>query len=256
MRIGLVVMLMAAAFLGGRPAPARSAEVKVATAGAFRSIVSTLAPLFESRTGDTLVEVHDTAGALLRRIEGGEHFDVVILTVSAITDLVAHGKLVGGQVARLARVGIGVAVKEGVPVPAIGSVDAFKQALLDAPSVAYIDPAAGGSSGIYLAQLFQRLGIAEAIKAKAVLVQGGLVGDRLVRGDAALGLQQISELLAVAGVRLVGPLPDAIQNYTLYAGGVSTTAAHPAAAERLLDLLRSEAAIALLKDHGMEPPRE
>jgi molybdate transport system substrate-binding protein len=254
MRTGLVVTLMAAAFLGGWPV--RAAEVSVATVGAFRPIVTALAPTFERSTGDTLVEVHDTAGALSRRIEGGEHFDLVILTLSAITDLTAHGKLATGQISRLARVGVGVVVKEGASLPSIGTVDAFKQALLDAPSVAYIDPAAGGSSGIYVAQLFQRLGIADAIRAKTVLVQGGLVADRVVKGDATIGLQQISELLAVKGVQLVGPLPDAIQNYTIYAGGVSSTAAHPQAAERLLDLLRSDAAIALLKDHGMEPPRE
>lgn len=254
MRIGLVATLMVLAILGGRPAV--SAEVKVATVGAFRPIVSTLAPEFERRTGDTLVEVHDTAGALLRRIEDGESFDVAILTVSALTDLAAHGKVTSGETARLARVGIGVVVKDGAPMPSIDSVDAFKQALLAAPSVAYIDPAAGGSSGVYLSQLFQRLGIADAIKAKAVLVQGGLVGDRVAMGDAAVGLQQISELLAAKGVRLVGPLPDAIQNYTLYAGGVSATTTHSEAAERLLNFLQSDVAIALLREKGMEPPRD
>lgn len=254
MRPGFVAMLVALACFGTRPV--FSAEVTVATVGAFRPIIAALAPEFERGSGDTLVEVHDTAGALARRIGKGERFDLVILTVSAITDLTAQGKLTAGKTARLARVGIGLAVKEGAPEPSISDVDAFRQALLDAPSVAYIDPAAGGSSGIYLAQLFQRLGIAEAIKAKAVLVPGGLVGDRVVKGDAAIGLQQISELLAVKGVRLVGPLPDAIQNYTLYAGGVSTEAAHPEAAERLLDLLQSNTAIALLKEKGMAPPRD
>ncbi|MDR3436045.1 substrate-binding domain-containing protein [Telmatospirillum sp.] len=254
MRAGFAAMLVVLTCLGARPVLA--AEVKVVTVGAFHPIVAALAADFERGSGDTLVEVHDTAGALLRRIENGERFDLVILTLSAIIDLTAHGKLSAGQTARLARVGIGVAVKEGAPMPSIGDVEAFKQALLAAPSVAYIDPAAGGSSGIYLDQLFGRLGIAGALKDKAVLVQGGLVGDRVVAGDAAIGLQQISELLAVKGLHLVGPLPEAIQNYTLYAGGVSSETAHAEAAERLLDFLQSDAAIAVLKAKGMAPPRD
>jgi molybdate transport system substrate-binding protein len=253
MRAVLAVMLIASTFFGCRPA--NSAEIKVLTTGAFRPIISALAAEFEQRSGDTLVESHDTAGALLRRIEGGEKFDLVILTSAGIVDLAARGKVVNSEIARLARVGIGVAVKEGTPLPSIGSVGAFKQALLDAPSVAYIDPAAGGSSGIYLAELFKRLGIADAVKAKAVLVEGGLVADRLVRGDAVIGLQQISEILSVKGVRFAGPLPDEIQSYTLYSGGISTAASRPEAALRLLAFLQSGPALALLKENGMEPPR-
>ncbi|HXP98224.1 MAG TPA: substrate-binding domain-containing protein [Telmatospirillum sp.] len=254
MRTVLAATLILGVCLGCRPASA--AEVKVLTAGAFRPIVSALAPEFERVTGDSLVESHDTAGALFRRIEGGERFDLVILTSAAITDLMAQGKVAAGKSAGLARVGIGVAVKEGVPFPPIDSVEAFKQAMLGAPSVAYIDPAAGGSSGIYLDQLFQRLGLADAVKAKAVLVQGGLVADRLVTGDATVGMQQISELLAVKGVRLVGPLPAAIQNYTIYAGGIGATSGQPEAAQRLLDFLQSEAALALLRKNGMDSPRD
>ncbi|WP_158240531.1 substrate-binding domain-containing protein [Telmatospirillum siberiense] len=254
MRPGFLAMLVGLTVLGGRPAVA--AEVRVATVGAFRPVIAALAADFERVSGDTVAETHDTAGALFRRIENGEPVDLVILTLSGITDLTAHGKLVAGKTARLARVGIGVAVKEGAPAPAIGDVEAFRQSLLDAPSIAYIDPASGGSSGVYLAQLFQRLGIDEALRPKTVLVQGGLVGDRVVNGDVAVGLQQISELMAVKGIRLVGPLPDAIQNYTLYAGGVSSTATNPEAAEKFLNFLQGDIATALLREKGMAPPRE
>jgi molybdate transport system substrate-binding protein len=254
MRAVLAAMLIFGAVLGGRPA--LSAEIKVLTTGAFRPIVSALAPEFERLSGDTVVEAHDTAGAIVRRIEGGESFDVVVLTSAGVIDLAARGKVVNGEIARLARVGIGVVVKEGAPVPSIDSVGAFKQTLLDAPTIAYIDPAAGGSSGIYLSQLFQRLHIADEVKAKAVLVHGGLVADRVVQGDAAIGMQQISEILSVKGVRLVGPLPDEIQNYTIYAGGIGVNAARPEAALRLLTFLQSPTALALLKENGMEPPRD
>lgn len=254
MRPGSLAMLVALAAFAVRPAVAT--EVKVATVGAFRPVIAALADDFERSSGDRVIETHDTAGVLAHRIESGEQVDLVILTLSGVTDLTAHGKLVAGKTARLARVGIGVAVKEGAPLPVIDDVDAFRQAMLDAPSVAYIDPLSGGSSGIYLTQLFQRLGISEAIRAKAVLVAGGLVGDRLVKGDAVVGLQQISELMAVKGIRIVGPLPDAIQNYTLYAGGVSSTALHPEAAEKFLNFLQSDVATALLREKGMAPPRE
>ena len=145
-------------------------------------------------------------------------------------------------------------MKQGTPAPDIGSVAAFRQALLAARAVAYIDPAAGGSSGIYLSQLFERLGIAPQIAPKAVLVPGGLVAQRLVSGEADIALHQISEILAVPGVTLVGPIPADIQNYTVYAGGISTATQDAPAAQAFLALLASERARAVLKDKGMEAP--
>jgi molybdate transport system substrate-binding protein len=246
------VAAIAATILSVRPTLA--AEVKVLTTGAFKPVVMALVAEFERQSGDTVVVANDTAGALARRIEGGEPFDLVVLTPAALADLTAKGKVAAGSTAPLARVGIGVAVKDGAPRPDIGSVDAFKRALLDAPSVAMIDPAAGGSSGIYLAQLFERLGIADAIKPKAVLVPGGLVAERVVKGEAALAVHQISEILAVKGATLVGPLPSEIQNYTIYAGGIGAAAQQPEAAQKLLRLFSSENARRVLRDKGMEPP--
>jgi molybdate transport system substrate-binding protein len=130
----------------------------------------------------------------------------------------------------------------------------LRQALLAARAVAYIDQAAGGSSGIYLAQLFQRMGIAAQIAPKAVLVPGGLVAQRLVSGEADLALHQISEILAVPGVTLVGPIPAEVQNYTVYAGGLAATSADLPAARASLELLAGERAKTVLKDKGMEAP--
>jgi molybdate transport system substrate-binding protein len=233
---------------------AAASEIKVLTAGAFKPVVMALAPEFTARTGHTLKVDNDTAGALLRRIGNGEAFDVVVLTPAAVAQLTQAGKLVAGSSTPLARVAIGVAVKQGAPAPEIGSVAAFRQALLAARAVAYIDPAAGGSSGIYLAQLFERLGIAQQIAPKAVLVPGGLVAQRLVSGEADIALHQISEILAVPGATLVGPIPAEIQNYTVYTGGVATTARDAAAARAFLELLAGEHAKAVLKDKSMEAP--
>jgi len=165
--------------------------------------------------------------------------------------LAKEGKIAGSPV-NLARVGIGVVVKEGAPVPNVATVDAFKQALLAAKSVAYIDPASGGSSGIYLANLFEKMGIADQVKPKAKLKQGGYVAELIVSGEAELGIHQISEIVPVKGAHLVGPLPAEIQNYTTYAGGISAAAKEPDAAKALLTFLTSETAAAVLKSRGME----
>ena len=232
---------------------AQAAEVKVLTAGAFKSVVLALAPGFEQRTGHTLVIDNDTAGALQKRIAGGEPFDLVVLTPAALEALVKTGRVAAGPM-RLAKVAIGVAVKQGAPVPDISTVAAFQQTLLAARAVATIDPASGGSSGIYLWQLFDKMGIAEQLKPKAVLVPGGLVAPRLVNGEADIALHQISELLGVPGTTLVGPLPAEIQNYTVYAGGVSASARDAGAAQAFLATLAGPAAAAVLKDKGMEAP--
>lgn len=247
---GLIVV--AAACAGADAAGA--AELKVLTAGAFKPVVAALAPVFEGQTGHTVRIENDTAGALARRIGNGEAFDVVVLTPAAMEPLEQAGRVARGSSVRLARVAIGVAVKQGAPLPAIGSESDFRQALLAARAVAYIDPAAGGSSGIYLTQLFQRMGIAAQIAPKAVLVPGGLVAQRLVSGEADLALHQISEILAVPGVTLVGPIPAEVQNYTVYAGGLAATSADLPAARAFLELLAGERAKTVLKDKGMEAP--
>ena len=233
---------------------ARADTVKVLTSGAYKQIVLALVPAFESRTGHTVVVSNDTAGALAKRVVGGEIFDVLVLTPAAMNELATRGVVLGASLKPLAQVGIGVAVKAGAPHPAIGSVEQFRQTLLDARKVAYIDPAAGGSSGIYLEGLFQRLGIADAIHAKAVLVQGGFVAEKLVTGEADLAVHQVSEILPVTGAELIGPIPEAVQNYTAYAGAVSGKSLHPQAAQALLDSLSGEAAAAVLQQKGMLPP--
>jgi molybdate transport system substrate-binding protein len=234
-------------------AMAQAAEVKILTAGAMKEVVLAVVPAFEKETGHKAVVANDTAGALVRRIEGGEAFDLAVITPGAIRTLAGKGKIAGDAV-NLARVGVGVVVKEGAPSPDVSSVDAFKRALSAAKTVAYIDPASGGSSGIYLTGLFEKLGIAAEIKPKAKLKKGGHVADLIVSGEAELGLHQISEILPVKGVKLVGPLPAEIQNYTTYAAAVGAGAREPAAAQALIRLLAGPAGEGVLKARGMERP--
>ncbi len=231
---------------------ASAAEIKVLTAGAFKPVVTAVVADFEKQSGHKVSVDNDTAGALLKRIGGGEVFDLVVLTPGALDELTKAGKIANGSSVRLARVAIGVAVKRGAPMPDISTVAAFQNALLSARAVAYIDPAAGGSSGIYLSQLFEKMGIADRITPKAVLVPGGLVAQRLVNDQADIAIHQISEILAVPGATLVGPIPAEIQNYTVYAGALSANTPAADAARTLLNALRSDAARDIMKSKGLE----
>jgi molybdate transport system substrate-binding protein len=249
MRITLLGLAMAVIAVGA-PRGAEAAEIKVLTAGAFKQVLLALVPEFEKQTGHKVTVENDTVGALTKRIEGGEAFDMAVLTPGAVNTL--KGKFVDGSRANLARVGVGVMVRAGAPKPDIGSVEAFKAALIAAKSVAYIDPASGGSSGIYVDGLLGKLGIADQVKPKAKLKKGGYVADLIVSGEAELGIHQISEIVPVKEVTLVGPLPAEIQNYTVYAAGVGAGAKDGEAAKALIKALTGPAAADVLKSKGMD----
>lgn len=252
-RFAAAATLMLTAVLS--TAGAQTPPLKVLTTGAFKPVVQALVPTFEAERGVKVDLQNDTAGGLARRIAAGEAFDVVILTPAALQPLAAEHKLLDGRIVPLAQVAIGVAVKSGAPAPEIGSEAQFKAALLQARRVAYIDPASGGSSGLYLQGLFERMGVAEVLRSKSLLVPGGLVAERVARGEADLAIHQISEILAVPGVTLVGPLPDSIQNLTRYAGAVNRGSTRAEAAQALLAALSAPAAERVIRDKGMLPPR-
>ena len=239
--------------LGLAGPPAGAAEVKVLTAGAFKQVVLALAPNYERQTGNKVVIDNGTTGQLKARINGGEAFDVVVITPAVVDEMIKSGKVAAGSAVKLAGVGIGVVVKEGAPKPDISTVEAFKQALLKAKTVAYIDPASGGSSGIYIDKLLEKLGIADQIRPKARLKKGGHVADLIVSGEAELGIHQISEIVPVKGAALVGPLLPEIQNTTIYAAGMSASAKDKDAAKELIEYLSGPDAAAVLKSKGMDP---
>lgn len=234
-------------------APASAADLKLLTAGAYKPVALELVPEFEKRTGHKVTIENDTAGGLARRITAGEYFDVIVMPPAGMAQFLGN-KVVQSSGKPLARSGIGVAVKQGAPLPDISTVEAWKQSLLAARAVAYIDPASGGSSGIYLAKLFEKMGIAEQLKPKSVLVRGGLVAEKVVSGDATIGMQQTSEILVVPGAVLVGPLPLDVQHYTMYSGGIATASREPAAAAALLRALADPDNLPILKKKRMEGP--
>jgi molybdate transport system substrate-binding protein len=250
-RVLCVAAALSPSVMGGSAAFA--AEVKILTAGAFKQVVLELVPDYEKQTGNKVVVDNDTAGALKKRIEGGEAFDVAVITPAVVDELTSAGKIAAGSRVNVASVGVGVVVKEGAPKPDVSTVDAFKRALLAAKTVAYIDPASGGSSGIYIDKLLERLGIADQIRPKAKLKKGGHVADLIVSGEAELGLHQISEIVPVKGAALVGPLPKEIQNTTTYAAGLSASTQNKDAAQALIKIFSGPAAAAVLKSKGMDP---
>ncbi len=234
-------------------APASAQTLRVLTAGAFRQVVVNVVPAFEAAHGVKVEVQNDTAGALLKRVAAGEAFDVIFLTPAGLAELARAGKVDAASVKPVAKVVIGVAVKAGQPLPPLATVEDFKQAVLRANKVAYIDPASGGSSGIYLDALFKRLGLADVVKAKAVLVPGGYAAERVASGQADLVIHQVSEILPVSGVVLAGLLPDEIQNTTTYGYGVAADTRLPDLARKFVGAMTTTAAADVIRAKGMQP---
>jgi molybdate transport system substrate-binding protein len=233
---------------------AAAADVKLLTTGAMRGVVGEMVPQFEKQTGHKVAVDNGTAGGLAKRIEDGEAFDVAINTPAILDDLTGKGKIAAGSRVNLAKVGMGVAVKDGAKLPDIKTVEAFKKTLVSAASVAYTDPASGGSSGIYFDRLLEKLDIADQVRPKAKLKRGGYAAELVASGEAEIVVHQISEILPVKGVTLVGPLPAEVQNTTTYAIGLGAGAKDAAAAKALIAYLAGPEAQAVLKARGMERP--
>jgi len=181
-----------------------------------------------------------------------EAADVLILTAEAIDDLAREGIIVAGTRIDIARVGVGVAVKQGAPRPDISTPEALRQTLLAATSLVCADPAKGATSGVHFAEVLQRLGIAEAVKAKTLLWPEGFPAKAVATGQAALCVHQISGIVPVAGVTLVGPLPRELQKVTTYSAGLATQSEQPAAARAFLAFLARPAFRAKFAAAGMD----
>jgi molybdate transport system substrate-binding protein len=250
----LMRLALAGLFVVAAACSARADEIKLLTAGAYKPVLAELVPSFEKQSGHHVTIANDTAGALVRRINGGEAFDLVILSQEALEKMLGDRKIVDDSITPLAKVGIGVAVRLGAATPDISTAEAFRRTLLAARAVAYVDPASGGTSGIYLTQLFQRLGILSQIRQKSVLVVGGLAAQRVGSNEADIALQQASELLTVPGVRFVGPIPDVLQNYTTYCAAVGLRAKDSTAVTELIAWLASNELAPLLRAKGMDLP--
>ena len=230
------------------------AEIKVLSAGAVKSMVDTLGLEFERASGNTLDITFATAFAQRERIINGAAADLVIVSESIIAELEKLGLVVAGSAKNLGRTVTGVIVPEGAPSPDISTVEAFKQALLRAKSVAYTDPKAGGSGGIMFAGLLERLGIADAVNAKAVLCSGGLdVSTKIAEKRAEIGTTFISEALPVKGLKVVGLLPGELHNANTYTAAIHKAAKEPEGVAAFLKALTDPATRPRWKAAGLEP---
>jgi molybdate transport system substrate-binding protein len=237
-----------------RTLPVAADTVRVMTSGAFTAAFLELAPRFEQVTGHRIVIEATSSGtgatSIAARLERGEAIDVVIMDSDALERLIANGQVRAGSRVDLARSAIGMAVRRGAPKPDISTVDALRQTLLDAKSIAY----SASVSGTFLStELFQRLGIADRVLPKSRRITGERVGAVVARGDAEIGFQQISELLPEAGIDLVGPLPADAQHVMIVAAGIGTAARNAESAQRLIDFLASPAAVPIIEKTALEP---
>jgi molybdate transport system substrate-binding protein len=228
------------------------AEIKVLALQSPQIVINELAADFEQRTGYRVRQLLDHAEMPIhieQRINAGEAFDAAFLVPAALDRLAEQGKIVGGTWAHFLRVPIGVAVRSGLAKPEIGSVEAFKRALLEAKSIAYL---MAGTSGPYLQTLFERLGIAAELQAKSHRPETDTVGDLVAQGDADMGITAIATLRATRGVDVVGPIPSAIQSYVCFEGAVSANTILPKIARDLIEYLTGPSALHAIKLNGME----
>ena len=211
-------------------------------------------PLFEQATGHRLIVDADTSGRIAKRIAEGEQTDFIISTSAGVDDLIKSGKLLPDSKSAVARAGVGAVVQKGATKPDISTPEKFKQALLDAKTVAYTNPASGGQSGVYFAKLLVQLGIADEINKKARFGDGGPIALIVAKGDAEIGMQPVPELLMYSDrVDFIGALPSAVQSYNHLTAGIPANSKQPEAARAFVKFLATPAAQAVMKAKGLEP---
>jgi molybdate transport system substrate-binding protein len=231
---------------------ANAAEIKVLTARLGATVLREIGPQFEHETGHRLTVTEIYGPEFIKRINAGEPFDadVLILRFDLIDTLIKEGRLLAETRTDLMRTGLGVEVRAGAPRPDISSVEAFKRALLGAKSIAYLR---NGLESPYLDGLLERLGIAEAVKAKLTRPDSDIVSALTAKGEVELGIAITTQIMTTPGVELVGPLPPEIQSSYAFSGAVSATAKAPDAAKELIKFLTGPAAIPVIRSQGMEP---
>ena len=257
MRPSAAVRALAFAFIStlALSTAAPAAEVHVMISGGLTAAYKALVPEFERKTGNKVVTAYGpsmgtTENAIPVRLERGEPADVLILVGYALDDLIKKGKAASGSRVDLVNSKIGVAVKTGAPKPDISTPDTLKRALLAAKSVAYSDSA----SGVYIStEMFKNLGIADEMKDKAKKIPATPVAEIVAKGEAEIGMQQISELKAVAGIDIVGPLPESLQKVTVFSAGIASASKEPEAGKALISFLASPEARDTLIKSGLDP---
>jgi molybdate transport system substrate-binding protein len=230
---------------------AQTAEIKLLASGALKEAYLELLPAFEQTSGHKVVPAWSSTTDIQKRVGSGEVADLVILGDSGTDALIKQGKLIAGTRAVFARSGIYIAVRAGAAKPDISSAEALKNTLLAAKSVGYSE----GASGTYLVGMFQKLGIYDQVRSKAAIAKANEpVGEKVATGAAEIGFHQLSELIPVKGIDIIGPLPPDLQFITVFSGALHTAAQQPDAAKALSNYLTTSTAGDSIRKHGLAPP--
>ena len=219
----------------------------LAVKGAFEAVV---VPDFETETGYRLDIDWAPTTVIMKKLADGDQADALLIAVDSIDDLIARGKAVPGTRVVALHSRLGVAVKRGAPHPDISTLDAFKLAMTGARSVVY---SRSGQSGAWFASVIERIGIADAVNARATIIPAGFTAEKLISGEADIAIQQLSELLTVEGAEIVGPLPDEVQKVTTFAAAVMTGSSEQATAARFVQALTRPSAVAAYRASGLDP---
>jgi molybdate transport system substrate-binding protein len=239
----------------GMAASAFAGEIRVVSSGGFTAAYNQLVPLFEAATGHKVVTAYGASmgsaeDSIPSRLARGEQFDIVILADSALEALVKEGKVVPNTRVDLGRSLIGLSVRKGLPKPDISTVEGLKKTVLEAKSIAY----SASASGTYLSnELFPKLGVWDQIKDKSRKIMSERVGAVLTRGEADVGLQQVSELLPFKDIEFVGPLPEEVQQKVFFSAGLAVGSKEPEQAAQLVKFLASPAAAPIVRASGLDP---
>jgi molybdate transport system substrate-binding protein len=234
---------------------ASAAELKGFFLAALKSAAVRILPQFEQATGHKVLVEYGAVGALAARLAKGEPGDVAILSAAQIDDLQKGGRLLPGTKVSIAKVGIGGFVAKTAAKPDIGTPEAFKALLTSAKSISFGNPANGAPAGVYLLSLIDQLGLTSEVKPKIVLAtSGAALFDSVARGDVEIGFNQMTEIMADDRVQLVGPLPQEIQNYTRFAGGLMATSQQQEPGRALLSYLSSSESQSTMRLVGLDPP--
>ena len=227
-----------------------ASPIRIISSMATKQVLADLIALYRQAHPDTVIELESVGGVdAAKRVQAGEAFDIVALASNAVDQLVADGKVVAGSTVDVVRSGVALAVRRGAPHPDITSEAAVKQAVLAARTLGY----STGPSGVQLANLFERWGIAEQIKDRIVTAPPGVpVGSLVAKGEVELGFQQLSELMSLEGIDVLGPLPAQIQIITTFSAGLATASTQPEAVRALLAFLVSPATGPTKQRNGME----
>jgi molybdate transport system substrate-binding protein len=239
--------------LGAAAPAAYAAEVKVMSTVALTPTLGELTPKYESSSGNKLTIIYSTIADLKKRIDAGETADLMILSRPVLDDLQTQGKVAQGSIVNVGRSYVAIGVRAGAPLPDISTAEKLKAALLASTSISYADPSKGGASGVYFAKVLDRLGIADLMKSKTVLVPNAQAGELVAKGEVEIGVAQASEIAAVPGTQVVGPLPGDLHSEMIFAVGIGSMSKDPAAAKSLIELLTSPTGAAVLKSKGMDP---